>query len=24
VRFQANEQEYRFDFPFTDYSKEPR
>jgi heavy metal-binding protein len=24
VRFQANEQEYRFDFPFVDYSKEPR
>jgi heavy metal-binding protein len=24
VRFQANEQEYRFDFPFLDYSKEPR
>jgi hypothetical protein len=24
VRFQANEQEYRFDFPFLDYSKEAR
>ena len=24
VRFQANEPEYRFDFPFVDYSKEPR
>ena len=24
VRFQANEQEYRFDFPFVEYSKEPR
>jgi hypothetical protein len=24
VRFQASEQEYRFDFPFLDYSKEPR
>jgi hypothetical protein len=24
VRFQAREQEYRFDFPFLDYSKEPR
>jgi len=24
VRFQANDQEYRFDFPFLDYSKEPR
>jgi len=24
VRFQANEPEYRFDFPFLDYSKEPR
>jgi Heavy metal binding domain len=24
VRFQANEQEYRFDFPFLDYSKEPK
>src|SRR5436190_15656338 len=24
VRFQTNEQEYRFDFPFVDYSKEPR
>jgi heavy metal-binding protein len=24
VRFQVNEPEYRFDFPFLDYSKEPR
>jgi heavy metal-binding protein len=24
VRFQANEPEYRFDFPFLDYSKEPK
>jgi hypothetical protein len=24
VRFEANEPEYRFDFPFLDYSKEPR
>ena len=24
VRFQANEPEYRFDFPFLDYSREPR
>jgi hypothetical protein len=24
VRFQANQPEYRFDFPFVDYSKEPR
>jgi hypothetical protein len=24
VRFEANEQEYRFDFPFVDYSKEPK
>ncbi|HKB09471.1 MAG TPA: heavy metal-binding domain-containing protein [Vicinamibacterales bacterium] len=24
VRFQVNEQEYRFDFPFVGYSKEPR
>jgi hypothetical protein len=24
VRFQPNDQEYRFDFPFLDYSKEPR
>jgi hypothetical protein len=24
VRFQAGDQEYRFDFPFLDYSKEPR
>jgi hypothetical protein len=24
VRFQASEPEYRFDFPFLDYSKEPR
>ena len=24
VRFQKNDQEYRFDFPFLDYSKEPR
>ncbi len=24
VRFQANQPEYRFDFPFLDYSKEPR
>lgn len=24
VRFQANDQDYRFDFPFLDYSKEPR
>ena len=24
VRFQADDQEYRFDFPFVDYSKEPK
>jgi len=24
VRFQADDQEYRFDFPFLDYSKEPK
>ncbi|MBI1876391.1 MAG: hypothetical protein HYS05_21225 [Acidobacteria bacterium] len=24
VRFQTDDQEYRFDFPFVDYSKEPR
>jgi hypothetical protein len=24
ARFQANDQEYRFDFPFLDYSREPR
>jgi hypothetical protein len=24
VRFQANDQEYQFDFPFPDYSKEPK
>jgi len=24
VRFQANQQDYRFDFPFLDYSKEPK
>lgn len=24
VRFEADDQEYRFDFPFIDYSKEPR
>lgn len=24
VRFQANDQEFHFDFPFLDYSKEPR
>jgi hypothetical protein len=24
VRFQSDDQEYRFDFPFMDYSKEPR
>lgn len=24
VRFQANDQEYRFDFPFLDYSREPK